>query len=143
MDHIGLDQAKVHPTYYVNCMNTTPEDAHLIFDGWRDRSSPLRIQLRSSSLIFEGRGTVTHSAMESLGLGGDSWQFTVPLHDATFVFSDPREITIATVREAESAQYEFGLAVLLASGDRLVMVAFKDDSDAPGELDPEPEAEQD
>ena len=36
-----------------------------------------------------------------------------------------------------------GLAVLLASGDRLVLVAFKDDSDASGELDPEPEAERD
>ena len=37
-------------------MNTTPEDAHLIFDGWKDRSSPLRIQLRSFSLLFEGKG---------------------------------------------------------------------------------------
>jgi hypothetical protein len=124
-------------------MNTTPEDAHLIFDGWRDRRSPLRIQLRSSSLIFEGRGWVTHSATESLELGGDSWRFTVPLADASFVFSDPREIPIASVRETESAQYEFGLAVLLASGDKLVMVELKDDSDAPGELDPEPEAERD
>jgi hypothetical protein len=124
-------------------MNTTPEDAHLIFDGWKDRSSPLRVQLRSVSFFFEGKGAVTHSAMDSLELGGDSWRFTVPLDGATFVFSDPREIPIATVRESESAQYEFGLAVLLASGDRLVLVAFKDDSEASGELDPEPEAERD
>jgi hypothetical protein len=124
-------------------MDTTPEDAHLIFDGWRDRSSPLRVQLRSSSLFFEGKGAVTHSATDSLELGGDSWRFTVPLSDATFVFSDPREIPSASIREAESAQYEFGLAVLLASGDRLVLVAFKDDSDTSGELDPEPEAERD
>jgi len=122
-------------------MNTTPDYAHLIFDGWRDQRSELRIQLRSSSLVFEGKGIVIHSALDSLALGGDSWRFTVPLHDATFVFSDPREIPIASVREAESAQYEFGLAILLASGDRLVLVALKDDADAPGELDPEPEAE--
>jgi hypothetical protein len=124
-------------------MNTTPDDAHLIFDGWKDRHSPLRIQLRSSSLMFEGKGSVTHSAMESLELTGDSWRFTVPLTDASFVFSDPREIPIASIRETESAQYEFGLAVLLASGDKLVLVEFKDDSDTPGELDPEPEAERD
>src|SRR5258708_165479 len=124
-------------------MNTTPDDAHLIFDGWRDRSSPLRIQLRSSSLVFEGKGTVVHSAMDSIALGGDSWRFTVPLEDAIFEFSDPREIPIASIREVESAQYEFGLAVLLGSGDRLVLVEFKDDADAPGELDPEPEAELD
>ncbi len=124
-------------------MNTTLEDAHLIFDGWKDRSSPLRIQLRSSSFFFEGKGAVTHSAMDSLELGDHSWRFTVPLEGATFVFSDPREIPIATVRESESAQYEFGLAVLLASGDRLVLVAFKDDPETSGELDPEPEAERD
>jgi hypothetical protein len=122
-------------------MNTTPDDAHLIFDGWRDQRSPLRIQLRSSSLVFEGKGIVIHSALDSLALGGESWRFTVPLNDATFVFSDPREIPVASVREAESAQYEFGLAILLASGDRLVLVALKDDADTPGELDPEPEAE--
>ena len=122
-------------------MNTTPDDAHLIFDGWRDRHSPLRIQLRSSSLVFEGKGIVIHSALDSLALGGESWRFTVPLKEATFVFSDPREIPIASVREVESAQYEFGLAILLASGDRLVLVELKDDAETPGELDPEPEAE--
>jgi hypothetical protein len=108
-------------------MNTTPDDAHLIFDGWKDRQTPLRIQLRSSSLIFEGKGTVVHSALDALALGGDTWRFTVPLQDAAFVFSDPREIPVASVREAELAQYEFGLAILLASGDRLVLVAFKDE----------------
>jgi hypothetical protein len=124
-------------------MNTSPEDAHLIFDGWKDRGSPLRVQLRNSSLIFEGRGIVTHSAMESLGLGGDTWRFSIPLEGAAYEFSDPREIPIPSVRETESAQYEFGLAVLLASGDRLVLVEFKDDADSPGELDPEPESERD
>lgn len=121
-------------------MNTTPDDAHLIFDGWRDKRSPLRIQLRSSSLVFEGKGIVIHSAQDSLALGGETWRFTVPLEDAAFVFSDPREIPVASVREAESAQYEFGLAILLASGDRLVLVEFKDDADQPGETDPKREA---
>ena len=93
--------------------------------------------------MFEGRGSVTHSAMQALELGSDSWRFTVPLTDATFVFSDPREIPIASIRETESAQYEFGLAVLLATGDKLVLVELKDDSDAAGELDPKPEAERD
>lgn len=125
-------------------MNTAPEDAHLIFDGWRDRSSPLRIQLRSSSLIFEGTGTVVHSSADAIALGGDTWRFTVPLEGATFVFSDPREIPVASTRELESARYDFGVAVLLSSGDRLVLVAYKEDNpDKPGEVDSESEADRD
>jgi len=113
-------------------MNTSPEDANLIFERWRDQSSPLRIQFRNSSLFFEGKGTVTHSSPGSLELGSDDWRFTVPLEGSTFVFSDPREIPIASVREAELARYEFGLAVLLASGDKLVLVQFKDEEAEPG-----------
>ena len=107
-------------------MNTSPEDAHLIFERWRDQSSPLRIQLRNSNLMFEGKGRVTHSAPDALEVSGEEWRFTVPLEGSTFVFSDPREIPVASVREAESARYEVGLAVLLPSGDRLVLVQFKD-----------------
>ena len=107
-------------------MDTTPDDAYLIFDGWKDRESYLRIQLRSSSLMFEGRGVITHLSRDTMELGGESWRFTVPLFDSTFVFSDPREIPVASVREAETARYEFGLAVQLSTGDRLVLVEYKE-----------------
>jgi hypothetical protein len=108
-------------------MNTSPEDARLILDRWHDQCSPLRIQLRHDQLMFEGRGTVTHVSTEALALGSDMWRFTVPFEGSSFVFSDPREIPIASLREKESARYEFGLAVLLPSGDRLVLVQFKEE----------------
>ncbi len=111
-------------------MNTTPEDAYLIFDGWKDRGSHLRIQLRSTSLMFEGRGVLLHLSPETMEFGGESWRFTVPLADSTFVFSDPREIPLASVREAETARYEFGLAVQLSTGDRLVLVEYKEPTQA-------------
>jgi hypothetical protein len=107
-------------------MNTTPDDAYLIFDGWKEKGSHLRIQLRSSSLMFEGRGVILYLSHDKMELGGESWRFTVPLSDSTFVFSDPREIPIASVREAETARYEFGLAVQLSTGDRLVLVEYKE-----------------
>jgi hypothetical protein len=81
--------------------------------------------LVSSSLIFEALGTVTDFAPGSLQLGGDTWQFTIPLGDVSFAFSDPREIPIASVRELETEKYEFALSVRLPNGDELVLMELK------------------
>jgi hypothetical protein len=58
-------------------------------------------------------------------LNGPAWQFTIPLTGAEFTFSDPREIPIAAVRNVETSRYEFGLALGLPSGDRLVLMEIK------------------
>jgi hypothetical protein len=106
-------------------MITSSEDARLLFTRWVEDSSPLRIRFRSATLIFEGAGVVQSFDSNVLNLGGDSWQLVVPLTAASFTFSDPREAPVAAVREAEASRYEFGLAVELASGDRLALMEMK------------------
>jgi hypothetical protein len=106
-------------------MITSPEDASLLFDRWRQDARALKVQLRSSSLFFDGIATVNDFNLDTLELGGDSWKFTIPLSGANYSFSDPREIGSASVREAESAQYEFGISLDLPNGDRLVIMELK------------------
>ena len=106
-------------------MITSPEDASLLFDRWRQDARALKIQLRSSALFFDGVGTVSDFSLGTLDLGGESWRFTIPLSGANYSFSDPREIGMASVREAESAQYEFGIVLDLPNGDRLVIMELK------------------
>jgi hypothetical protein len=106
-------------------MIATAEDARLLFSKWKDAAPTIRIKLVSSTLIFHGVGTVTDFAPGSLQLGGDSWQFTVPLGDVSFWFSDPREIASAGVREAESAKYEFGLGLRMPNGDELALMELR------------------
>ena len=106
-------------------MITSPEDASLLFDRWRQDARALKVQLRSSALFFDGVGTVSDFNLGTLDLGGDSWKLTIPLSGANYSFSDPREIGMASVREAESAQYEFGIALDLPNGDRLVIMELK------------------
>jgi hypothetical protein len=106
-------------------MIATADDAGLLFSKWRDASPGIRIKLMSSSLIFDAVGTVTDFAPGSLQLGGDGWQFTIPLRNVSFAFSDPREIPIASVREAETEKYEFGLSIRLPNGDELVLMELK------------------
>jgi len=106
-------------------MNATNEDAHLLFDRWKDTAAPLQIKLMSSSLIFQGIGRVTDFTPGSVQLGGDSWAFTIPLEAAGFSFSDPREIAMASVRDSEASRYEFGLSLRLPSGDELVLLELK------------------
>jgi len=106
-------------------MIMSPEDASLLFDRWRQDARALKIQLRSSSLFFDGVGTVHDFNLGTLELGGDSWKFTIPLSGAKYSFSDPREIGLASVREAESAQYEFGISLDLPNGDRLAIMELK------------------
>jgi hypothetical protein len=106
-------------------MITSPEDARLLFERWKEDASPLRIKLRSAAVIFEGVGLVETFNFSVLNLGGNSWQLAIPLENASFTFSDPREAPLASVREAEAARYEFGLSLNLASGDRLVLMELK------------------
>lgn len=119
-------------------MIASAEDARLLFNRWQQDSSQLRIKLSSTSLIFDGVGTVLEMTHEALQLGGESWHFTVPLEDAKFTFSDPREVSIAAVREKESARYEFGLSLTLANGDQLVILELKD-SESSGDEDDDDE----
>jgi len=118
-------------------MITSPEDASLLFDRWRQDARALKIQLRSSALFFDGVGTVSDFNLGTLDLAGESWRFTIPLSGANYSFSDPREIGMASVREAESAQYEFGIALDLPNGDRLVIMELK----APPQTHPGPDEE--
>jgi hypothetical protein len=116
-------------------MIATPEDARLLFDRWREDARPLKLRLWSSSLFFDAVGTVTAFNPENVELGGDSWNFTIPLARANFSFSDPREIPVASVRESETAQYEFGIVLELPNGDRLIIMELKASSQSRQEPD--------
>lgn len=116
-------------------MNATPEDARLFFDRWKEDRPPLKIRLWASSLFFDAVGTLTGFTSETLELGGDSWKFTIPLEGVSFSFSDPREIPLASVRESETAQYEFGMALQLPNGDQLVIMELKAFPPPAGESD--------
>ncbi|MCU1335448.1 MAG: hypothetical protein JWO19_1029 [Bryobacterales bacterium] len=116
-------------------MIASPEDAGLFFDRWRVDAPQLRVRLWASSLLFDAVGTVTDFNAGNLELGGDSWRFTIPLAGVGFSFSDPREIPVAIVREAESAQYEFGIALELPNGDRLIIMELKASSPPHAEPD--------
>ena len=106
-------------------MIATYEDAHLLFARWKEDASILRVKLISNSLVLEARGTVAEYTHASLQLGSPDWQLTIPTEGAKFTFSDPREIPIESIREAETAKYEFGLAAELPSGDRIVLLETK------------------
>jgi hypothetical protein len=106
-------------------MIATPEDAHLLFNKWVENAPPLQIKLMSSSLIFNAVGVVTDFSPATLKLEGQSWVVAVPLSDASFTFSDPREVEIASIRASQAAKYELGLSVRLANGDELVLLELK------------------
>lgn len=110
-------------------MIATFEDAHLLFARWKGDASLLRVKLMSNSLVFEASGVVAEYTHAALQLGGPDWMFTIPIEGAKFTFSDPREIPIASIRQLETAKYEFGLAIELPSGDRLVLLEVKRESE--------------
>jgi hypothetical protein len=114
-------------------MIATPEDARLFFDRWKEDRPSLKLRLWASSLLFDAIGTVADFTPQSLELGGDSWKFTVPLEGVNFSFSDPREIPLASVRESETARYEFGIALQLPNGDQLIIMELKASSQPAGE----------
>jgi hypothetical protein len=116
-------------------MIASPEDASLLFDRWREDARPLKLRLWSSSLFFDAVGAVTAFNPDNVELGGDSWKFTIPLDAVSFSFSDPREIPVASVREAETAQYEFGIVLELPNGDRLIIMELKASSQSRPEPD--------
>jgi hypothetical protein len=116
-------------------MIASPEDARLFFDRWKEAASTLKVRLWASALFFDAVGTLADFSPENLELGGDSWKFTIPLESVTFSFSDPREIPMASVREAETAQYEFGIALQLPNGDQLIIMELKASAQAPQKSD--------
>jgi hypothetical protein len=105
-------------------MIVSSEEARLIFSRWKDESAPVRVRLSNDALAFDGVGVVGVT-QDTLEFSGPAWRFVVPLAGAEYSFSDPREIPIVSIRTAESAQYEFGIAVTLASGDRLTLLEMK------------------
>src|SRR5258708_18581302 len=106
-------------------MVLTPDDARLLFRRWRDDSAPVQVKLFSRWMVFEATGLIADTGLEALGMSGPSWRLTIPLADADYSFSDPREVPIASVREAEASKYEFGIAINLANGDRLTLLELK------------------
>ena len=106
-------------------MTGSPEEARLLFNKWQDESLPLRIKLMSAALIFEAFGRVASASSTVLELRGDSWQLTIPLEGVSAAFSDPREISVPSVRAMESAKYEYGLALEFPNGDRLALMEMK------------------
>lgn len=107
-------------------MITTFEDARLLFGRWKEDAPTLRVKLVSHGLIFEATGTLIDYTIQALQLAGQSWQFTIPLAGVQYIFSDPREIAVESIRVTETAKYEMGLALELPSGDRLVLLELKD-----------------
>lgn len=106
-------------------MHATFQDAHLFFTRWKDDTTPLRVKLWTPTVIFEATaylGEFTHAALQ---LNGPDWQLTLPIEGSNFTFSDPREIPIHSIRNIESARYEFGLAIELPTHDRLVLMELK------------------
>ena len=116
-------------------MIASSEDARLLFDRWKEDTRPLKVRLWASSLFFDAVGTVSDFNPDSLELRGESWKFTIPLFGANASFSDPREIPLASVREAETAQYEFGIALELPNGHRLIIMELKASSQTHPETD--------
>ena len=106
-------------------MIATFQDAHLLFARWKDEAPVLRVKLWSPTLVFEATGFVGEFTHAALQLNGPDWQVTVPIESAKYTFSDPREIPIPAIRNIETAKYEFGLAIELATGDRLVLMEVK------------------
>ncbi len=121
-------------------MIASEDDARLLFGRWKEDGPPLRVKLISNSLVFEATGTVGDFTHGTLQLNGPAWQFTIPLTGAEFTFSDPREIPVAAVRNLETARYEFGLALGLPSGDRLVLMEIKQEPKEASEDDEPAEA---
>jgi hypothetical protein len=106
-------------------MEATAEEARLIFDKWTEAAAAVHIRLFSSHLVFNGVGQVRGYNGAAVEFGGSTWFITVPVEGARFAFSDPREVAVASIRERESAQYELGLSVELATGDRIILREMK------------------
>ncbi len=116
-------------------MIASPEDARLFFDRWKEDRAAAESPPVGVLFVLRRRRNLTDFTSETLELGGDSWKFTIPLEGVNFSFSDPREIPVASVRESETAQYEFGIALQLPNGDQLVIMELKASSQPASESD--------
>ena len=106
-------------------MELSPEDASLLFRRWRDEQAPIQVKFFSPALMFDATGVVSQTTANQLHVSGPSWQLAIPLDGAGFSFSDPREVPNATIRNAESARYEFGVSVDFTDGNRLTLLECK------------------
>ena len=112
-------------------MDLSSEEASFLFQKWTESAVPVHVRVLDSLIIFDGVGVVQAFTDRSLEIGGDSWQLTLPLTEATYAFSDPREISVASVRHAESERYELGLAVTLPTGGRVTLMELKQATHSP------------
>ena|SRR5437016_3303045 len=119
-------------------MIASSEDARLLFSRWQEEAPLLRVRLWTSTLFFDAVGSVSDVSNGALDLAGHAWKFTIPLEGVTFSFSDPREVPNANVREAEMAQYEYGLGMQMPNGDKLSLLEMKGTAE---EEEEEPDAE--
>jgi len=106
-------------------MIATTDDARLLFDKWQQDEAHLRVRMLRGSLLFDGEGIVLHFNRHAVQLGGPSWRMTVPLVNADYSFSDPREIPMPSVRRLEEARYELGLSVKWPNGEELTLMQLK------------------
>lgn len=116
-------------------MFATPEDARLLFSKWTENEASLRLKLFSSSLMLDAIGVMTDFNPAAVQCRGNAWNLTIPVADAEFSFSDPREVPVASVRESEASRYEFGLSIGLPNQDRLVIMELKSTQPEEAELD--------
>ena len=113
-------------------MITTPEDARLLFDKWLNDEALVRLRMIRGSLLFDADGIVLKYGKHAVQFGGPTWKMTVPLVNAEYTFSDPREIPMPSVRRVEEARYELGLTLRWPDGEELILMERK----------PEPGAEE-
>ena len=106
-------------------MKVSLGDALLLFNRWRDESASVRVRYSNASVIFEGVGSAELNG-NAIQFRGGSWQLVLPLKGAEFVFSDPREVPEPSVRDAESAQYEFGVVISLPNEDQVTLLEMKE-----------------
>ena len=118
-------------TLSVYLMIASAADARLIFDRWLEEQAQVRVRMVRGALLFDGDGIVVHYGKHAVQFSGPSWKMTVPLVNADYTFSDPREISMLSVRRMEEARYELGLAIRWPNGEELLIMELK----IPGEAE--------
>ena len=108
-------------------MITSADDARLLFDKWLQDEALVRVRMVRGALLFDGDGIVLHFGKHALQVGGPTWRMTVPLVNAEYAFSDPREIPMPSVRRVEEARYELGLSIRWPDGEEMILMEVKEE----------------
>jgi hypothetical protein len=106
-------------------MIASPDDARLLFDKWHQEQALVRVRMIRGAMLFDGDGVVLSFGKHAVQFGGESWRMTVPLAQVEYSFSDPREIPMKSVRDAEAAKYELGLSLRMLNGDEMILMELK------------------